>query len=293
MKDIDKNTLRSLVGLASVVEVRDPYTGGHLWRVGQFSKLLAEKVGMNADEVFLVSIGAVLHDLGKVGVPDAVLRKPDKLTEQEYDIIKTHPVVGRELLSSHPLAELAVEAVYGHHEHISGRGYPDGLEGDRIPLVARIVGLTDAFDAMTSSRPYRKGMSMEKAIANLNEEKGRQFDAGLVDLFTDLHRAGGRIEHIVGHADHGNKLVVCPGCGPIIAVTRYFKDGDVAACRNCSGTFTMHKSGDSFEAGMADLCGPGTAADLRPRAEDEALSEFIEAAPRPRSSFWFGAFGRG
>lgn len=287
--DIDKNTLRSLVGLASVVEVRDPYTGGHLWRVGQFSKLLAEKAGLESEQVFRISIGAVLHDLGKVAVPDAVLRKPDKLTDQEYDVIKTHPAVGRELLSSHPLGHLADDAVYLHHEHISGRGYPEGLAGEGIPLVARIVGLTDAFDAMTSTRPYRQGMPIDKALGILTEEKGRQFDAGLVDHFIDLHRSLDRIRHIVGHSDHGNRLVVCPGCGPIVALPRHFQDGNVAACRNCGNAFVWHRKDDAFEP---EFFGAASADDLRPRAEDESLGEFVEAAPRPRSSFWFGMFSR-
>jgi HD-GYP domain-containing protein (c-di-GMP phosphodiesterase class II) len=283
-QDADKGMLRSLVGLASVVEVRDPYTGGHLWRVGQFSRMLAESIGMEDRQVFLVAIGGILHDLGKIGVPDAILRKPDKLTDDEYAVIKTHPAMGRDLLSSHPLAELAEDAVYRHHEHMAGGGYPDGLHGEEIPLVARIVGLTDAFDAMTSSRPYRKGMPIEKALTILEAEAGRQFDATLVSRFAELHRTHGRLASVVGHSDHGNPMAVCPGCGPVIALPRHFQNGQVAVCRCCGGKFTMHKAGDGF---AAELVGAATSDELRPQPEYHPLEEFVAMAPKPRSLFGF------
>jgi HD-GYP domain-containing protein (c-di-GMP phosphodiesterase class II) len=280
---IDKGMLRSLVGLASVVEVRDPYTGGHLWRVGQFSKLLAEYAGMDAEQVFLTSLGGVLHDLGKIAVPDAILRKPDKLTDAEYDVIKTHPAVGRDLLGAHPLAHLAVDAVYRHHEHHAGGGYPEGLAGEQIPVIARIVGLTDAFDAMTSSRPYRRGMPIEKALSILAQEAGRQFDPVMAKLFGELHAKHDRVAHIVGHSDHGQKLVSCPMCGPIIAVPRYFKNGDIALCRACGSKFELHRDGDTFAPEPVGKT--ASADDLRPRPEEDSLEEFVVAAPPPKSRF--------
>lgn len=292
-QDIDKPLLRSLVGLASVVEARDPYTGGHSWRVGQFSKALAETIGLDRDQVFLAGIGGVLHDLGKVGVPDAILRKPDKLTDQEYGIIKTHPSVGRELLEAHPLSALAMDAVFTHHETPDGRGYPHGLAGGDIPLIGRIVGLVDAFDAMTSTRPYRKGMPIEKALSIIEAEKGRQFDAALAESFAALHAKGGTVAHIVGHSDHGQRLVSCPMCGPIVAVAKSTQAGEKVQCRNCCGEFILHDSGDTFEL---ELLGPTEdALKLRPRPETEALEEFVGLAPPPRSLHWFGLpklFGR-
>ncbi len=172
-----ESLLNTLLGLSMIVEARDPYTGGHLWRVSQFSKLLAQEAGLSRRDIALCEVGGFLHDLGKVGVPDAILNKPDRLTDGEYDVIKTHPSVGGRLLTNHPLANLAFEAVVGHHERPDGKGYPHGLAGDIIPEVARIVGIADAFDAMTSTRSYRKGMHMEKALSIIDDETGRQFDA--------------------------------------------------------------------------------------------------------------------
>ena len=283
---VDKKVLKALLGLASMVELCDPYTGGHLWRVGQFSKLLAAKIGMEADDVFLAAVGGFLHDLGKVGVPDAILRKPDRLTDEEFAIIKAHPVMGGELLVDHPLAELARDAVLHHHERPDGQGYPAGLIAEQCPLVARIVGITDAFDAMTSTRSYRRGMPVEKALSILAEESGHQFDAGLTEAFISLHRVDGALAHVMGHSDHGQKLLTCPGCGPIIAVSRTAVEGSETLCRNCGTLFRLNRRGDGWVPEPI-----GVAADLgvlRPYPETEVLDEFADAAPRPRSSFFVG-----
>ncbi|KAF0111396.1 MAG: metal dependent phosphohydrolase [Rhodospirillaceae bacterium] len=286
MPDIDKSLLKSLLGLASVVELRDPYTGGHLWRVGQFSKLLAERVGMDAKGIFLAAIGGFLHDLGKIGVPDAILRKPDRLTEQEFAVIRSHPTMGAELLHDHPLAPLVLDAVLHHHERPDGTGYPDGLDGERTTLVAHIVAIADAFDAMTSTRSYRRGMPAEKALTILLEEKGRQFNAVLVDEFVSLHRLDGRLEHVVGHSDHGQPLVDCPNCGPIIVVPRTRGDGDDVFCRNCGGLARLHRKEDGFEAVPLDaVADPGM---MRPSPEVDVLDQFIDTVPPARSSFFLG-----
>ena len=152
--------LASLLVMAWVVEARDPYTGGHLWRVSRYAALLCERAGIPMDECARIAIGGFLHDLGKIGIPDAILRKRDKLTDDEMAIMKTHPDVGARLLAGHPLADLVRDAVLLHHETLDGSGYPKGIAGPDIPIAARIVGLCDAFDAMTSTRPYRAGMPM-------------------------------------------------------------------------------------------------------------------------------------
>lgn len=285
--EVEKALLRSLLALASAVEMRDPYTGGHLWRVGRFSRMLAEAAGLDRAEIFLASVGGLLHDLGKIGVPDAVLRKPGKLTADEYAVIKTHPALGRDLLLSHPLAELGMDAVYCHHEHFDGRGYPRGLEGERTPLVARIVSVADAFDAMTSTRPYRQGMPIEKALAILQAEKGRQFDSVFVDLAVALHEKQGRLAPVAGHSDEGVKLGTCPHCGPIVVVPRLFRNGQIVVCRNCSSKAVIHRKGDGYELEPSEECGSASAEEMRPRLETEALEEFVEAIPRPRFTFGF------
>jgi len=283
---IDKKLLASLLALASVVELRDPYTGGHLWRVGNFCKLLAHKAGLDAETAFMAAIGGFLHDLGKIGVPDAILRKAGRLTDAEYAVIKIHPVMGAELLRDHPLADTVVDAVLHHHERPDGTGYPDGLPGDRAPLVARLVGIADAFDAMTSSRSYRPGMSIERAIAILREERGRQFDAWLVDAFVAVHDTDGELEHIVGYSDHGRKLVTCPNCGPIITVPRSKGDGDTIYCRNCGAEFRLHRHDDGFDVEQVGVAPDPSV--LRPIPETDVFTEFVDIAPRPKSSFFLG-----
>lgn len=285
-KEIDKKLLRSLLGLASVVEIRDPYTGGHLWRVGQFSKLLAGKMGLDKEQVFAASIGGFLHDLGKIGVADAILRKAGKLTDEEFAVIQTHPPLGAELLDDHPLAGLVIEAVLHHHERPDGKGYPHGLELGQTDILARIVSVTDAFDAMTSTRPYRQGMPVEKALAIMDGEKGRQFDAPLVEALAALHTTDDRLRHIVGHSDHGIALVTCPSCGPILSVSRHQADGSVINCRSCGGEYSLAKSGDTFIARLLKMTDdPGK---LRPRPETEVFDELCADVPVARSRFFVG-----
>jgi HD-GYP domain-containing protein (c-di-GMP phosphodiesterase class II) len=158
-----QDILASLLTAAWMVEARDPYTSGHLWRVSQFAMILAAKAGLPAAEVPRIAMAGFLHDLGKIGIPDAILGKPGRLTEEEYSVIKTHLCIGSSMLAGHPLASLVDAAVLMHHEMPNGKGYPLGLMGKDIPIDARIIGLCDAFDAMTSARPYREGMPREQA----------------------------------------------------------------------------------------------------------------------------------
>jgi len=224
--------LTSLMTSAAMVEARDPYTGGHLWRVARFSMTLAEHAGLDALESIRIGIAGFLHDIGKIAIPDAVLRKPGKLTDDEFAVIKTHPDVGASMLAGHPLAALVEPAVLWHHEMPNGRGYPQQLRGDAIPLDARIVGICDAFDAMTSTRPYRAGMPIEKALEIIEQQLGEQFDATLGRLFIDLGRAGAW-QHIVGHSDDGIPLGVCPACGPTLVRTQHTVDGETVTCPAC------------------------------------------------------------
>jgi hypothetical protein len=224
--------LQSLFVMAWMVEARDPYTGGHLWRVSQYSRLLAQHAGMSAADAARISIGGFLHDLGKIGVPDAILRKAERLTDEEFTVIKVHPEVGARLLASHPLAALADNAVLHHHERIDGTGYPASLAGDAIPLDARIVSICDAFDAMTSARPYRSSIGRIQALGIIEDQMGRQFDRHFAKYFLNLCRAG-VLDHIIGHSDHGIPMQECPVCGPTIVVRRAQHDGDHVYCRNC------------------------------------------------------------
>lgn len=224
--------LTSLLALAWVVEARDPYTGGHLWRVSRYASLLAEAAGLSSHEIAMTTIGGFLHDLGKIAVPDAVLRKTDRLTNEEYDVIKTHPQVGRNLLAAHPFGILVIDAIYAHHERPDGKGYPEGLTKDVIPAMSAIVGICDAFDAMTSARPYRKAMTVEAALGILRENLGTQFHEEHGDLFLQLD--GDRnLQHIVGHSDDGIPLQHCFACGPTIVIRSDTRIGDHVFCPAC------------------------------------------------------------
>ena len=270
--DIDKPLLKSLLIMADIIEARDPYTGGHVWRVSQFAKLLATKIGLPEDEIIKISIAAYLHDLGKVGIPDDILKKADALTDDEYAIIKTHPSIGGKLLGGHPLAEMVSSAANDHHERMDGKGYPRGLRGEQLSLVARIVSIADAFDAMTSTRPYRKGMSVEQALCRLEEGAGTQFDSELVDHICQLGRAGD-LTHIVGHTAEGIPTVTCPHCGPVIAIPRNTRDGDIIYCRACHSKLELHQSEDTFKAEMTGMS--DNPRDLEPRANEDAVADVL------------------
>ena len=271
-----EDLLRSLYVMASLVEARDPYTGGHLWRVAQFSRLLAEEAGMPPKDVARITLGGFLHDLGKVGVPDAILGKPGRLSDHEYDVIKTHPEVGNRLLSGHPLAPLARAAVLSHHETPDGRGYPHQLHGE-VPVDARVVGICDAFDAMTSTRPYRRGLPVAEALDIIQSSLGRQFDEALGHSFVSLGRKG-RLDHIVGHSDAGIPLQTCPSCGPIIVVRRDQKTGDTVYCRSCGYKTTIERKGHHIS--IADTDDHGTPQELQPEIDALLIAELVAEAGR-------------
>lgn len=267
--------LKSLFAMASMVEARDPYTGGHLWRVSQFSRQLAEAGGLPAADVARIMVGGFLHDLGKIAVPDAILNKAGQLTDDEYAVIKTHPDVGNRLLGDHPLADLARAAVHAHHERPDGAGYPVKLVGDAIPLDARIVGITDAFDAMTSTRPYRKGMPVAKALVVLAEHLGTQFDSTWGRLFIDMGERG-ELDHIVGHSEPGIPLQDCPGCGPIVVVRRDQVNGARVYCRHCGGEMTVGHDAGQLKVTLTGRY--GDAAALEPQVDQSLLTELVGLA---------------
>lgn len=267
--------LSSLMTMAWFVEARDPYTGGHLWRVSKFSELVALKAGLSKDDAAQVSLGGFLHDLGKVGIPDAILRKADKLTDEEYDVIKTHPDIGFRMLSGHPLAELVKDAVLLHHERPDGLGYPQGLKSDQISDMAKIVGLCDAFDAMTSSRPYRAGMPQEKALSIIASNKGTQFDADFADALIGLGEEGA-LQHIIGHSDEGIPLQSCPACGPTIVVQRESQVGDHVHCPNCTGTFELAKDSQDYQLTPLDLV--ASAKELEPNLDSALINRQLDHA---------------
>lgn len=238
--------LKSLLSLATVIEAKDPYTGGHTWRVSRYARALAESLNLSPDEVFVVQFGSLMHDIGKVSIPEPVLNKPGKLTEAEFGIIKRHPETGRLLVHEHPLGALALDIVASHHERYDGFGYPDGLAGNDISLPARIVAIADAFDAMTSARPYRAGMQADAAYQVLAQESGRQFDPLLVSSFLELGRSGA-LDHILGHCSDERIMHSCATCGPVIVIPMSWRSGDQVTCPKCLGNYDVHRSRNVFE----------------------------------------------
>lgn len=182
---ISQNHLMEMVtSLAGAIDAKDPYTKGHSTSVARYAEALARAINLPEDEVQKIRLGGLLHDVGKIGIPENVLRKPGKLEADEWEIMKQHPVIGAEkVLAPNEALSHLIPIVKYHHEHIDGSGYPEGLKGNEIPLSARIVAVADTYHALVSDRPYRKGMSVEKACAILQEGAGKLWDADLVRHF--------------------------------------------------------------------------------------------------------------
>lgn len=267
-----KPLLASLMTMAWFVEARDPYTGGHLWRVSKYAQQLAEKTGLGTIESARISLGGFLHDIGKIGIPDAILRKPGKLTDEEYALICTHPDLGRRMLAGHPLSKLVQDAIHLHHERPDGLGYPLRLKAHEIPVMARIVGLCDAFDAMTSHRPYRAGMPLSAALAIIKAGQGNQFAAEFVDDFLIMGKSG-ELNHVLGHSDDGIPLQTCPMCGPTLVLRREQEAGQRIYCRNCGGEFKLVKNKCGLTAQPTGL--QGAAKDLEPELDGMLIERTV------------------
>jgi putative nucleotidyltransferase with HDIG domain len=180
--------LDELVGLAEELDVRDAGVTGHSHAVGDYAELMARELGFSAGEIERVRLAGVLHDIGKTGVSDRLMSKPGPLDPDEWRSIRTHPEIGARLLA-HPEFDDLREWVLAHHERPDGKGYPHGLEGDEIPLEARILAVADAYEAMTSERPYRSSLADDAAADELRAGAGTQFDTRVVDaLLTALAR---------------------------------------------------------------------------------------------------------
>jgi HD-GYP domain-containing protein (c-di-GMP phosphodiesterase class II) len=184
--ELERFIVDMVKSLIQAIEAKDTYTRGHSERVGRYSMLLAEKMGLEKEQKTNLQWAAMLHDVGKIGINEAILNKPGPLTEDEYEQIKSHPIKGHAILN--PLEPLtgALPGILHHHERYDGKGYPDGLKGEDIPLLGRIIAVPDAFDAINSSRAYRKGSSVQKTLEILKSVAGSQLDAHIVEIFTQI-----------------------------------------------------------------------------------------------------------
>jgi len=192
---LEKTHLVMLQQLGRAADYRDNETGMHIVRVGNFSKLLGLASGFLESQAELLMYASMMHDIGKIGIPDGVLLKPGKLTNEEFEVIKSHPEIGAQIIGDHDaeVLKMAKQIALTHHEKWNGQGYPQGLSGEEIPLVGRIVAIADVFDALTCVRPYKTAWSVESALELIVKDAGRHFDPGLVKLFLDMETEVRRI----------------------------------------------------------------------------------------------------
>jgi two-component system response regulator RpfG len=189
-REVREREKETLLRLARAGEFRDEETGFHLIRMSRYSRLIASAIGLERDEVETVELAAPLHDIGKIGIPDGILLKPEKLNAEEWDVMRRHPVIGHEILkgSASKYVRMGALIALGHHEKYDGSGYPNGLVGDHIPLCARIVAVADVYDALTTARPYKKAWKSEQANEYLEAQRGKHLDPRLVDAFGAMHK---------------------------------------------------------------------------------------------------------
>jgi putative nucleotidyltransferase with HDIG domain len=193
-----------IAALLGSLAAKDRYTQGHSAATMQHALAVAKSLGLGPDEIAAVNLGALFHDIGKIGIPEHILRKPSALTDEEWAEMKTHPIIGANLIGEVPNLERIRPIVLAHHEHHDGSGYPNGLKGDEIPLAAQIISVADTYEAMTSTRPYRSALGHDQAVAELRRVAGSQLNPTVVDAFirqletgaSDVAHAHGGVEHV-------------------------------------------------------------------------------------------------
>ena len=185
VSEIHERELETLAKLAKAGEFRDRTTGNHLMRMAKYSSLIGAHLGLGAETVHVLEVAAPMHDIGKIGIPDSVLLKEGPLSRAEIELMKTHPRIGYDILKGSPSKYLSMGAIIalGHHEKYDGSGYPNGLHGEDIPLVARVVAVADVFDALVSERPYKHAWKMDEGIEFLKSQRGKHFDPSCIDAF--------------------------------------------------------------------------------------------------------------
>ncbi|HZD21214.1 MAG TPA: HD domain-containing phosphohydrolase [Burkholderiales bacterium] len=196
-REVREREKETLLRLARAGEFRDEETGYHLIRMSRYSRLIANAIGLEPDEAETVELAAPLHDIGKIGIPDHILLKADKLDGAEWDVMRRHPVIGHEILkgSASKYVRMGALIALGHHEKYDGCGYPNGLVGDHIPLCARIVAVADVYDALTSVRPYKNAWPSEQAFEYVTSQSGRHFDPRMVEAFDGMKKQVLQVQH--------------------------------------------------------------------------------------------------
>ncbi len=187
LKDLFFNSIKALV---TTIEAKDPYTRGHSERVMKYSQTIVSELNLSDDEKEAIRLAGLLHDIGKIGIDEAIIRKPGRLTDEEFAEIKKHPTIGAEIIKPIKQLQSVVPGVWQHHERYDGGGYPYGLKGEGISFLGRVLAVADTFDAMTSDRPYRKGLSHQTAVEEIKEQCHRQFDPDIAEAFLKAYEKG-------------------------------------------------------------------------------------------------------
>jgi putative nucleotidyltransferase with HDIG domain len=188
--DANELFLDTIKSMVAAIDAKDPYTEGHSQRVSEFCVAIARELGMSQEDIHHIRIGSLLHDVGKIGIPDVILSKPERLTPEEFEQMKNHPSVGANIMGQVRMLQTEIPALEQHHERVDGKGYPLGLGQDEISLFGRIVAVADVFDALTSNRPYREAMSAEEALEILNKTAGTHLDIQCVQGMTQAYLKG-------------------------------------------------------------------------------------------------------
>ncbi len=245
VESLKQSNHETTMALASAIELRDHYTVGHTYRVTNFAVEIAKVLGWQNDKIEETRLGGVLHDIGKIAVDDAILRKPSKLTNDEFEQMKIHPARGAEMIENISFLKNIIPYCLYHHEKYDGTGYPYGLKGEEIPIEGRVISVADAFDAMTSNRPYRKGMPIEVAIAELEAGSGTQFDTECVNAMLEAFN-NGKITDIMQNEKKHEMSIACPFCSTYIEIPTGLTTGETFLCRVCKRKVTLKEKNNAY-----------------------------------------------
>ena len=262
VEDLRRAYHDTLIALSNAIELRDHYTVGHTWRVTKFAQATARELNWSEEKLQQVEMGGLMHDIGKIAVADSVLRKPGALTDEEFAMMQVHPERGARLMQDIDFLQPLIPYALYHHERFDGRGYPHGLAGEDIPIEGRLVAVADTFDAMTSHRPYRKGLPPEVAREEIERNSGSQFDPVIVEAFLRAYDKGAILSVLQEYQKEG-RSVACPFCSTYNAVPEDKKAGDPITCTVCHRRLMLRIENDSL---FAELL-PGTEAHLQPRPQ--------------------------
>lgn len=245
VNQLDQFYRDTLVVLANAVELRDHYTAGHIWRVTNFAVEMARELGWDDERVKLVEMGGVLHDIGKISVDNAILSKAGMLTSEEYEKVKLHPERGAWLMGDSFFLKPLIPYCLYHHEHYDGTGYPFGLDGHDIPLEGRLIAVADAFDALTSNRPYHEALPIDEAVEKIVVSKGTHFDPECVDALVKCYHDR-KLDYIFQDYMKNKKSIVCPFCSTFIRIPEQADLSSTFKCPVCHRKIRLRRDGGNY-----------------------------------------------